>query len=238
MKMKLISIVIPAYNEERAIGKTLKLINNVIEKFTKKNKNYSFEVVVVNNNSTDRTGEIAKRHNARVVFERKKGYGNAYKAGLKSAKGDIIITGDADATYPFEDIPRFLSLLKKDNLDFINTNRFAHLEKNSMPFLNNIGNRILTLTLNLLYGYPVKDSQSGMWIFKRKVLNKMNFDIMSKGMPFSQEIKIYALHNKFRFKEIPITYRERIGAKKLNTFKDGWDNLVNLIKFKKKLSRR
>ncbi|ACX72063.1 glycosyl transferase family 2 [Methanocaldococcus vulcanius M7] len=230
-EIKKVSIVIPAYNEEKAIGKTLELIKNTIEKI----KGYDFEIIVVDNNSSDSTGKIAKSLGAKVVFERNKGYGNAYKKGLKEAGGDIIITGDADGTYPFEDIPKFLQIIEKNNVDFINTDRFANLEKNSMPFINYIGNKVLTFLINMIYNVNIKDSQSGMWIFKREVIEKMNFDIMSEGMPFSQEIKLYAIYLGFKFLEIPITYRKRIGKKKLDPVKDGIDNFINLLKFRKKL---
>ncbi|NPA63094.1 MAG: glycosyltransferase family 2 protein [Methanococci archaeon] len=229
--IKKVSIVIPAYNEEKAIGKTLELIKNTIENI----EEYDFEIIVVDNNSSDNTGKIAKSLGAKVVFEGNKGYGNAYKRGLKEATGDIIITGDADGTYPFEDIPKFLQIIEKNNVDFINTNRFANLEKNSMPFINYIGNKLLTFLINLIYNVNIKDSQSGMWIFKRKVIEKMNFDIMSGGMPFSQEIKLYSQYLGFNFLEVPITYRKRIGKKKLDPVKDGIDNFINLLRFKKKL---
>jgi len=232
--IKKVSIVIPAYNEEKSIGATLDLINDTIKSI----KDYDFEIIVSNNNSTDNTEKIAKEKGAKVIFAAKKGYGNAYKKGLINAKGDIIITGDADATYPFEDIHRFLELLINEDIDFISTNRFAKLEKNSMPLINYIGNIFLTCVCNVIYGYKIKDSQSGMWIMKKEVLKSMNLAIMSGGMPFSQEIKIYAIYNNFKFKEIPITYRKRIGEKKLNPIKDGIANLISLLKFKEKLKKK
>src|SRR3989344_487657 len=113
--MKKVCIFIPAYNEEKSIGKTIDEINKV----TKNLKNYKFEVIVANNNSDDKTGEIAKKHKAKVVFEKKQGYGYAYKKGLSEAKGDIVITGDADATYPLYDIPRFIESLENKECDFV-----------------------------------------------------------------------------------------------------------------------
>jgi len=93
--MKKVSIVMPAYNEELSIRKTIKEIKQSIKNI----KKYKFEIVVSNNNSTDKTEEIAKKEGARVVFEKRKGYGHAYKKGLSEVKGDIIITSDADSTY-------------------------------------------------------------------------------------------------------------------------------------------
>ena len=139
--------------------------------------------------------------------------------------------------YPFEDIPRFLKILDSENVDFINTNRFAKLEKESMPILNHFGNKILTSMLNIIYKMNIKDSQSGMWIFKKKILEKIDFNIMSGGMPFSQELKIYAKYNQNKFIEIPIVYKKRVGEKKLCPLKDGYDNFINLLQFKKKLKK-
>jgi glycosyltransferase involved in cell wall biosynthesis len=228
--MKKISIVIPAYNEEKAIGHTLKEINDTL-----KNINIDYEIIVIDNNSIDRTGDIAKDLGAHVILEKRQGYGNAYKCGLKKASGDIIITGDADGTYPFNKIPYFLELIEKESLDFINTNRFGMMRDGSMSFLHKFGNGVLTLWFNILFSNKIKDSQSGMWIFRKKVIDKLNFDIMDGGMPFSQEIKAFACLYGFNVKEIPIEYRSRIGKAKLNTFKDGFRNLYKLFVFKAKL---
>ena len=235
MKKQLkVSVVIPAYNEEKAITKTIAMIKDAI----KNTKSYSFEIVVSNNNSTDKTGEIAKENDAKVVFEPKQGYGNAYKKGLKSATGDIIITGDADATYPFEDIPRFLHILEKTNADFINTNRFANPEKKAFSFTHLLGNKMLTFANNIVFGTRIKDSQSGMWVFTRKFLDMIDLDLLGPGMSFSQEIKLYAIMLGLKFKEIPIKYRARVGEVKLNTIGDGFNNFKQILLFKKKLKKK
>lgn len=228
-----VSVVIPAYNEEKAIGPTIEEIQRIF--LSMKHKDY--EIIVVNNNSKDKTATIAKKAGAKVLFEKHQpGYGASYKRGFKNATGDVIITGDADATYPFYEAPRFLKIMKSGKVDFINTNRYADLSPKSMPFVNYCGNIFLTVVTNLLYGTKTKDSQSGMWIFNRKFLESINMDIMGPHMSFSQEIKLYAMHLKnIRFKEIPITYRVRLGEKKLNPLRDGFDNLSKLITFKNKL---
>ena len=230
--MPKVSVVIPAYNEEEAIGKTLEEIHNTLG-----DTDISYEIIVVDNNSTDKTGEIARSLGAKVVVERKQGYGNAYKCGLKQAKGEIIVTGDADGTYPFNKIPYFLEILERENLDFINTNRFGKLEDGSMSSLHKFGNAVLSLWFNILFSGKIKDSQSGMWIFRREIIDRLNFDIMDGGMPFSQEIKAYVCHLGYRVKEIPIEYRKRIGEKKIKTWRDGLDNLIKLFIFKYKLMR-
>ncbi|MDK2849469.1 MAG: hypothetical protein PWP03_421 [Candidatus Woesearchaeota archaeon] len=226
----IVSYVIPAHNEEESIGETLDEINDVAKKLLKKRIIKDYEIIVVNNNCSDKTEEIAKSKGAKVIFENKKGYGAAYKTGLKNAIGDVIITGDADASYPFCDSERFLKEL--ENCDFITTNRFAKLEEGSMPMLNYFGNIVLTFVFRIVYLYNIKDSQSGMWIFKRSFLNEINLDLLSDGMAFSEEIKAIALMLNKRIKEIPIIYRKRVGSSKLRTFSDGLENLKELFRFK------
>ncbi len=229
--MKMITVIIPAYNEEAAIKDTLLEVKKALDSL----KAYSTEIIVVNNNSTDQTGEIARKEGATVLFEKQQGYGYAYKKGLREAKGDIIITGDADGSYPFYDIPRFLTLIEKQNFDFINTNRFAELEDGSMPLFNYIGNHGLTFFTNLLYGIKVLDSQSGMIICNRKYLDRVNLDILSNGMALCQELKLYASFLGVGFTEIPIRYRKRIGKVKLRPLIDGVNNFVRLFTFKSKI---
>ena len=159
-----ISVVIPALNEEDGIGKTLDMINR--DYFKK--KGWDLEILVVDGNSTDKTRDVAKKKGARVIIEPRKGYGRAYKTGLKEVKGDIIVTGDADATYPFDKIHEYIEYLLKNNLDFITTNRFANLERGAMSVKHRFGNLILSLTLCVLFQIWLRDSQSGMWIFRRE----------------------------------------------------------------------
>jgi glycosyltransferase involved in cell wall biosynthesis len=161
---KTLSVVIPAYNEEEGIAAVLQQI----PKAELNTLGYEVEVIVVNNNCTDRTEEIARAHGATVIFESKPGYGNAYKAGFANATGDIIVTGDADSTYPMDYIPKLLKILETDNIDFLNTNRLKTLHGESMTLWHVFGNWVLTTISKFLYwGVPFGDSQSGMWVFKR-----------------------------------------------------------------------
>lgn len=220
-----ISIVIPALNEEEGIGKTIKSIPK--EKLEE--MGYDVQILVVDNGSDDRTGELAKKAGAEVVFEPRRGYGRAYKTGFAHASGEIIATADADLTYPVEDIPRFLKILEEDNLDFLTTNRFAFMEKGAMSFRNRIGNGVLNLTTRLLFWLNLKDCQSGMWLFKRDILDGLV--LKSDAMAFSEELKIEVCHfAKCRWQEIPIRYGTRIGQIKLRGWKDGFQNLLYLLK--------
>ena len=218
-----LTIIIPTINEEKAIGKVIKEIPlKILEK-----NNYKTEILIIDGASTDNTKQIAEQLGATVITEKRKGYGRAYKTGFKKANGDIIVTADGDHTYPMKSIPALLETLKKDNLDFITTNRFKHRDKKSVSTLHLIGNHILTTATQLLFNTKLKDSQSGMWVFRKKILTKLT--LTSDGMPFSEEIKIEAYKKRLKCKEIPINYRTRIGEVKLNSYKDGIKNLKFLI---------
>src|SRR3989344_6673407 len=117
--MKKITFVIPALNEEKAIKGVIREIP--MKKL--KTIGYETEIMVIDNGSTDNTKKIAKKNGANVIVQPVRGYGNAYKAGFANATGDIIVTGDADLTYPFEDIPAFIELIESRDLDFLNTDR-------------------------------------------------------------------------------------------------------------------
>jgi glycosyltransferase involved in cell wall biosynthesis len=222
--MKIISVVIPALNEEIGIGPVLREIP--IAKL--KQQGYEVEVLVIDNGSHDQTPHIARRHGANVIVQPIRGYGNAYKAGFANAHGHIIATGDADLTYPFEILPEVIAKMEAEDLDFINTDRLSMLQGGVMSASHQFGNWMLTTATKTLFGWPYKDSQSGMWIFKRKIWDHL--DVRSSGMPFSQELKIEAFLRGFHCAEIPIEYRTRAGQEKLNTVMDGIGNVTHLAR--------
>jgi glycosyltransferase involved in cell wall biosynthesis len=226
--MKKITIVIPALNEEEGIGLVLKEIpfGQLMS------MGYETEVLVVDNGSTDRTRHIAKQHGAIVLVQPVRGYGNAYKAGFANASGDIIVTGDADYTYPFEDLPGMIDKMEKEELDFISTNRLEHINPEIMTPSHIFGNRIFTAITKFLFKLPIIDTQSGMWIFRREIWDEL--DVRSPGMAFSQELKIEAYLRGFKCAEVPIKYRIRTGVAKLNTLKDGIKVMFRI--FHKRLS--
>ena len=212
-----ISVVIPCFNEEEGI-------RTVIEGMP----GYVDEIVVVDNNSTDRTGEVARSLGAVVVFQARKGYGAAYQAGLPAATGDVIATLDGDGTYPADEIALLVDVLEERKLDFISGSRFPLRNPEAMNFTNKVGNFVLTIATGVLWLKPLKDSQSGMWVFRRNVLPRLR--LTSDGMPLSEEIKIEA-NEKLgpRFAEVGIDYRPRIGEVKLQKWRDGWRNLSFLF---------
>lgn len=211
-----ISLIIPCYNEALALPHVLPLVPDCVD-----------EILIVDNNSTDETVAIAESFGAKVVGESRQGYGAAYKKGFQVAKGDIFVTLDGDGTYPLEEIERLIDLLETEKLDFISACRFPLQNPKNMDKVSLFGNRVLTLTAKILFGYGLKDSQSGMWVFRKSALKKMRVE--SDGMPLSEEIKIEAIKRKLRFKEVHIPYHERYGEKKIKKFRDGFHNLFFLI---------
>ncbi|MHB8604304.1 MAG: glycosyltransferase family 2 protein [Thermoplasmatota archaeon] len=226
--MTKVSIVIPAINEEEGIGRTLDEIP--VKAFEA--AGYDLEVIVVDGESVDHTRDIAAETGARVIIEPRKGYGRAYKTGFDRATGDIIVTADADLTYPIADAVDYVKLLEDQRLDFISCNRFGELKEGAMSAKHRFGNWVLSTTARVFFFVRVADSQSGMWVFRRSLLPKLR--LTSDGMPFSEEIKIEAFRaGGAKAKEIPISYRQRVGEVKLSSWKDGMKNLGFL--FKKRL---
>lgn len=215
-----VSVIIPTMNEEQSIGLVIDEVKSALG-------TREHEILVVDTNSKDRTREIAASKGAVVVDEPRRGYGRAYKTGFEKATGDIIATLDADMTYPASEIPKLIDKLDSEGLEFITTNRFARMEKGAMGAKHRLGNWLLSATARTLFRVRVKDSQSGMWVFRKAVLPRLA--LLSDGMALSEEIKIEAFR-KAKAIEVPITYRARVGEVKLNTWKDGLGNLKYLFK--------
>jgi dolichol-phosphate hexosyltransferase len=222
----LVSIIIPAINEEAGIGHT---INSIPTKLLNE-KGYTTEILVIDGKSSDRTSQIAKECGARVITESRKGYGQAYKTGFSVASGDLIVTLDADGTYPTHLIPNYLEELCLKDLDFVSVNRFSKLHTGSMSILHFLGNRILSYTLSVLYSISVSDSQSGMWILRKEFMNKIN--LSSNDMSLSEEIKIIAF-KYFTSLEVAGEYSKRFGDAKLSSIKHGWHNFWYLFKYRR-----
>jgi glycosyltransferase involved in cell wall biosynthesis len=156
-----------------------------------------------------------------------RGYGRQYRTAFEHAAGEIICTADSDCSYPMEEIPGLVAVLIRDDLDFISTNRFARMDHQSMTPVKKFGNRFLTFVTNMLFRLHLNDSQSGMWIFRKNILDGLK--LTGTGMSLSQEIKIRAF-GKYRAREIDSTYRKRVGKVKLRIFMDGLGNLFGLIR--------
>jgi dolichol-phosphate hexosyltransferase len=213
-----ITVIIPCLNEEQGIERILRAMPEFVD-----------EVVVVDNNSTDRTSEVAAALGAKVVREEVRGYGRAYKRGFACATGDVIITLDGDHSYPVDALSYLIEAFRHLDVDFLNASRFPVRDARAMSLKNKLGNLVLSTVMSVLFFRWIRDSQSGMWVFRRAILKDMKLE--SDGMAFSEEIKIEAVVNRhIRFGEISIMYSSRLGETKLNAWRDGLQNIAFLLK--------
>ena len=221
-----VSVVMPSLNEEGTIGRCIEKIKKVFD------ENHIDGEIIVADNSTDKTAEIAKSLGATVITPEKKGYGNAYLAALSYAKRDFIVIADSDGTYDLSEMPKFLAPLLKGDADFVIGNRFGGgILKNAMPWHHRyIGNPILTKILNWLFKIEISDAHCGMRAFTKEAYGEMN--LRTGGMEFASEMIIEAARKNLRIKEVPITYYPRIAPSKLHSFSDGWRHLRFMMLYK------
>ena len=237
------SLVIPTLNEAESIALVLESFRRAAAEANAgvlASDPVDWEILVVDGASTDGTSEIARAQGAQVITERRRGYGRAYRTGFEAATGALIVTLDGDGTYPVDRIGPLVRRLLDDRLDFISGDRLTHLDAKAMTTEHRLGNWVLNTFLRIAYAYYLKDvsgrlirdSQSGMWVFRRSILPSLA--LTQDGMPMSEEIKIEAITRGFRFAEVPIPYAERWGAPKLSSWRDGRQNLLFL--FRKRLA--
>ncbi|HEX4034134.1 MAG TPA: glycosyltransferase family 2 protein [Solirubrobacteraceae bacterium] len=218
----LVSVVIPCLNEEENVARCVReALDGLAE------GQLDGEVIVVDNASEDRSAEFAAAAGARVVSERRRGYGSAYLAGFTAARGEYIVMADADLTYDFSEIPNFVAALQ-DGAQLVMGNRMDDIRPGAMPWLHRyIGNPILTGVLNLFFRTGVRDAHCGMRALRRDVLGTL--DLRTTGMEFASEMVIRAAKEHLEIREIDITYHPRGGESKLSSFRDGWRHLRFLL---------
>ncbi len=217
-----VSVVIPCLNEAE----------NIVECVTKAREalvrnNIPGEVVVADNDSDDGSRELAETAGARVVHEPRRGYGSAYLAGFAAARGEYIVMGDADLTYDFDEIPRFLAELE-DGADMVIGDRMQNIHPGAMPWLHRyVGNPLLSGFLNVLFRTGVSDAHCGMRALRRDKLPQL--DLRTTGMEFASEMVIRAAKEQLDIRQFPIEYHPRGGESKLSSFRDGWRHLRFLL---------
>jgi len=217
-----VSVVIPCLNEEQSIASCVRSARRVLD-----DHGISGEVVVADNGSEDDSAALAIAAGARVVHEARRGYGSAYLAGFAAASGTYIVTADADQTYDFNEIPRFLATLE-NGADMVIGNRMNNIVPGAMPWLHRyIGNPILSGFLNLLYRSGVHDAHCGMRALRRDTLSRLQ--LRSTGMEFASEMVVRAVKENLEIAEFDIEYHPREGESKLSSFRDGWRHLKLLL---------
>lgn len=212
---KKITLITPCRNEEGVIGK-----------FVRKVPKYIDEIIVVDNNSTDRSVSVARKAGARVLIEKREvggiGYGFAHMRGLAAARGDIVVAMDADDTYPVRSIKQIVKFMDQKHVDFVSCNRLPLKRNRAISWVRQLGIHILNLETFLLYGYPIRDILTGMWVVRKETVDAL--DMRAGDWNFSPEIKLAALTNKrIRFAEYHIDHFQRLHEpSKQNLFRTGF----------------
>jgi glycosyltransferase involved in cell wall biosynthesis len=218
----LVSVVIPCLNEAENIETCVAAARAAIERMGVKG-----EVVVADNDSDDDSARLAESAGALVVVEPRRGYGSAYLAGFAASRGRYIVMADADLTYDFNEIPRFVAALE-EGAEMVIGDRMDNIQPGAMPWLHRyIGNPILTGLLNLFFRTGVNDAHCGMRAVRRDVLPRL--DLRTTGMEFASEMVIRAAKERLKIAEFPIEYHPRGGESKLASFRDGWRHLRFLL---------
>jgi glycosyltransferase involved in cell wall biosynthesis len=218
----LVSVVIPCLNEAENIGTCVRDALEAIERM-----GVAGEVVVADNDSEDDSARLAELAGARVVTEHRRGYGSAYLAGFAACRGRFIVMADADLTYDFGEIPRFVAALE-DGAEMVIGDRMDNIQPGAMPWLHRyVGNPILTGVLNLFFRTGISDAHCGMRALRRDVLPRL--DLRTTGMEFASEMVIRASKENLKIAEFPIEYHPRGGESKLSSFRDGWRHLRFLL---------
>jgi glycosyltransferase involved in cell wall biosynthesis len=217
-QLPLVSVVIPCLNEAENIEEVVRIALDTLD-----SNDIPGEVIVADNGSSDGSAELAAAAGARVVPEPRRGYGSAYLAGFAAARGEYIVMGDADLTYDFREIPRYLEQLQ-DGADLVMGDRMKNIKPGAMPKLHQyFGNPVMARTLNLFFKTGVSDCWCGMRGFRRDILPVL--DLRATGMEFALEMVIRASKEKLDIREFPIELGYRGGESKLSSFRDGWRGL-------------
>jgi glycosyltransferase involved in cell wall biosynthesis len=218
----LVSVVIPCLNEAGNIEECVRSALDALGRMQ-----VFGEVVVADNDSEDDSARLAEQAGARVVVEQRRGYGSAYLAGFAASRGRYIVMADADLTYDFNEIPRFVEALEQ-GAEMVIGDRMDNIQPGAMPWLHRyIGNPILTGLLNVFFRTGISDAHCGMRALRRDVLPRL--DLRTTGMEFASEMVIRASKEHLQIAEFPIEYHPRGGESKLSSFRDGWRHLRFLL---------
>jgi len=226
MHRSAVTVVIPAYNEEETIGNVIFDTTSIMD-----GMGVPYEIIVVDDGSTDKTGQIASTHKA-IVLSNKTNHGKGYalRRALQHATGDIVVTIDSDGEHKPKEIPDLIEPLF-NGTDIVAGSRFLGSQRRATTHLNLIGNFLFNAAIMTLTGKVVTDSQTGFRAVKRNVLDQLNLE--SDGYEIEAEITVKGLRNGFSFKETPITVeRRKYNVSKLKLLSDGARIMKTILKAK------
>lgn len=215
-----ITILIPCHNEEKGIGT---VIDTVPLRFLKK-MGYQTEIIVINNNSTDRTAQIAEKRGTKVIVEEKKGKGHAILTGFKSVSGDtkFVVMLDGDNTYKSKEIPRLIEPLMNDFCDIVMGSRLGgKMKKNSLRFRNRVVNWLYTFLVRQFYRANTTDVLTGFFAWKKEVIDRLIPHLNAEGFEIEMEMITKMKRLGFEMYSVPITYDQREGETKIEAIRDG-----------------
>jgi glycosyltransferase involved in cell wall biosynthesis len=215
----LIAVLVPCYNEEAAIEKVVADFRKSLPTAT---------VYVYDNNSTDRTAEVAARAGADVRRELRKGKGNVVRRMFQDIEADVYIMVDGDDTYDASRAPELVERLVRENLDML-VGRRVETHQAAYRAGHRLGNRVLTGLVGWLFGSPIDDMLSGYRVFSRRFVK--SFPSSSREFEIETELTVHALQMRMAIAEVETNYKERPpgSTSKLRTFRDGWRILVTII---------
>lgn len=209
-----VSVVMPCLNEAETVYSCVREADEALA-----SAGISGEVIVVDNGSTDGSAELATEAGAIVIHEARRGYGSAYLAGLRAARGQQIVIADCDGSYPLRDTPRFLAELDR-GADFVMGDRMGGIHPGAMPWLSRVGNPLMSGLFNLLFATGIRDTWCGMRAVRRDALDALSLE--APGMEFAIEMVVRAKQHGLVVHQIPIELHPRGGESKLSAPRDGW----------------
>jgi len=220
----LISVVIPVFNEELTIGNVIERLTAVVQKI-----GFKYEIIAVDDCSTDRSLEISKSQSAKVFSLKKHmGKGYALRAGFAKAKGDIITTIDSDGSHRPEELPRLLAPILRNKADLVIGSRYLSQKPVATKKLNDAGVRLFNFLIKILTRVEVSDSQSGYRVMKSAVLRNMR--LKSTGYEIESEMLVKTALQGFRVIEVPISFEQRTyGTSRLDPIVDGFKILFSIV---------
>ena len=220
--MTKIAVLIPCYNESMTIAKVVRDYKEALPEA---------EIYVYDNNSTDKTDELALEAGAIVRYEYRQGKGNVIRSMFRDIDADCYLMIDGDDTYPAENARQMCDLVLNKGVDMVIGDRLSstYFTENKRPF-HNVGNRSVRFLINRIFKSNVKDIMTGYRAFSRQFVK--NFPILSKGFEIETEMTIHALDKNFLLEEVPVEYRDRPegSVSKLNTVKDGAKVIMTIFR--------
>lgn len=223
-KRPLISVIIPVYNEELTVGNIIERVKMTVEMMR-----VPYEILVVDDCSTDDSLEVSKNRSVKVYrLKQHMGKGYALRLGFREAKGEIIVTLDSDGSHNPEDLPKLIDPILNGEADLVIGSRFLNQKNLFRNELNKIGVHFFNFFVRMLTGKATTDSQSGYRVARSVVLRELN--LKSNGYEIESEMLIKVLKNGHRVKEVPIDFEQRTyGKSKLDPFKDGFKILKSIL---------